>query len=621
MGDAGGGSVTTTLPATAFSGGLYTLPVAPSVYQANPQWFVTPTAAGGPLRIPVPAGTPVLAVTTGMVVSVTPEAGGVRLVLAGSDGATYLYGGVVAPRVRPGQQVKPGSRLSEAGAAGLTLEITVPDVASPVCVQPALAAWAAGSTVDMHALPTAGCGSAVAAAKGERVAVVADPPTAGVANQISQLLAAEGLKPQMVALATPLADVPPAQWAAAIDPAVIKAKAPLAVVVAGLSQPTPATVNLTAGVSAVAAGLPAGVRVSWAQPVATPPTGTMAVPTDPALAAVIAAHPALRVQSVQPLTVSPGGPLATGARADQANAGEVVDYVDSAWGLLGADRQDWAAAFATRIGATNPAAVEFVQAWTVEEGASAWANNPLNSSLKVKGSSPLAGNPDGVQTYPSVLTGLNADVQTLLTNPAYAPVVAALRAGQVPQAAAALQASPWCQGSGGGQCPGYGSTIAGMVRFWQQAAPEALAVSDQPVGSVLTSVSTSAGAPADFGPVWQFLQAQLGKPYLWGGAGPNAWDCSGLVMAAYAQAGLHFVHFAASQYAATASHPVPLSSLEPGDLLFWTTIPGDAAAIEHVAVYVGNGMVLDAPHTGTDVQIQPLWTNGLYGATRPLAEG
>ena len=139
-------------------------------------------------------------------------------------------------------------------------------------------------------------------------------------------------------------------------------------------------------------------------------------------------------------------------------------------------------------------------AWTVEEGASVSANNPLNSSIQTPGSSPLAGNADGVQIYPSVLSGLDADTQTLLGSPVYATVVAALRAGNVAHAAAALEASPWCVAPGGGQCPGYGAAIQGLVTAWRHSPAAAMGVGAQPVGSVLTPVSTPAGAPADFSP-------------------------------------------------------------------------------------------------------------------------
>ena len=585
----------------------------------------------------MPAATPVFAVTTGTVTSVTPEPSGLQVVLTGSDGATYIYGGgqpvivhwgeqhpdggAQAVRVHPGEQVMAGQELLEAGWAGFSLKTTVPDVASPVCEQPALGSWAAGTTVDVHALPTVGCGSpatGMATATGQPVVIVADPPSAGMANQMRRQLTAEHLRSQVVTLPSPLAQVPTSQWPAVIDQAVTNANATVAVV-AGVYQPAPSPASLAAGIDGVLARLPAGTQVSWARPAPTQPNASTPAPMDPALSAAIAGHTNLRVQTVQPLTVSSGGAPARGTQADQANAGAVVDYLDVAQRWLGASRADWATAFSQRIGASNPAAVQFVMAWTVKEGATVWANNPLNSSAHTSGSSPLAGNPDGVQIYPSVLSGLDADSQTLLGSPMYAAVVAALRSGNVAHAAAALEASPWCVAPGGGQCPGYGAAIQALVTAWQHSPATSLGVGAQPVGSVLTPVSTPAGAPADFGPVWQFLEAQLGKPYLWGGAGPNSWDCSGLVMAAYAQAGVQFVHYAASQYSATANHPVALGDLQPGDLVFWAYDPGDPGSIHHVAVYVGDGMVLDALQTGTPVQIQPLWTDGLFGATNPLA--
>ncbi len=657
----------------AVSGGLYTLPVDPKWYTAHPEWFLTPSPLGGPMQIPVPAATRVLAVTTGRVVSVTPRPSGTRVVLTGLDGATYTYRGGHAVRVKPGQQLKPAQPVFQAGRTGFSLEINVPDVATPVCVQPAFGSWAAGTTVDVHALPVAGCGSPAAVTPGERVLIVADPPSAGMANQVSKLLTDEGLRAKVAALPTPLAELPATEWSAVIDSAVAKANPTVAVVVAGVDKPAPSAAVLGAGINTVMAGLPGGVQLTWVRPGPTQPTqptqatqATMAAtatggtldpsparapspalapsparapapaPADAALAAVLAGHMSLRVENVQTLAVSTGGTAspagrpADGAQADQANAGAVVDYLDTSQTWLGTTRTDWALSFAQRIGATSPAAAEFVMAWTLEEGANAWANNPLNSSLQTTGSTLLAGNPDGVRIYPSVLSGLDADARTLLGNPAYASVVAALRSGNVAQAAAALENSPWCVSPTGGPCPGYGSTIENLVALWNLVAlgeqvsapvsPAVLATGAEPVGGALTPVSTPAGAPANFGPVWQFLVAQLGKPYQWGGAGPDTWDCSGLVMAAYARAGIPFVHFAASQYSATANHLVPLAALEPGDLLFWAYSPRDPSSIHHVGVYVGDGMVLDAPYTGTVVQIQPLWTDGLYGVTRPLAE-
>jgi cell wall-associated NlpC family hydrolase len=111
-------------------------------------------------------------------------------------------------------------------------------------------------------------------------------------------------------------------------------------------------------------------------------------------------------------------------------------------------------------------------------------------------------------------------------------------------------------------------------------------------------------------------RTQLGKPYVYGGSGPDTWDCSGLTQWAFRQAGVSLPRTAAEQYAAVAQK-VPLGELEPGDLLFWATDPNDEASIHHVAIYLGDGQMLAAPHTGTDVQIEPVYLDGYFGADRP----
>ena len=127
-----------------------------------------------------------------------------------------------------------------------------------------------------------------------------------------------------------------------------------------------------------------------------------------------------------------------------------------------------------------------------------------------------------------------------------------------------------------------------------------------------TAVLTATG---DLGPLWAFLATQLGKPYQWGGTGPDNWDCSGLTMVAWAQVGLNLPRTAAAQYQTTKTVSVPVTDMQPGDLVFWGS--GSAESIDHVAIYIGDNQVLDAPHTGTVVQIQPLWTQGLFAVTRP----
>jgi cell wall-associated NlpC family hydrolase len=107
-----------------------------------------------------------------------------------------------------------------------------------------------------------------------------------------------------------------------------------------------------------------------------------------------------------------------------------------------------------------------------------------------------------------------------------------------------------------------------------------------------------------------YAQAQLGKPYQWGGAGPDSFDCSGLVMMAWEQAGVYFPHLAQDQYDLTVR--IPLSDLLPGDLVFFGT-PSD---VHHVGLYIGSGEMIDAPETGQDVSIQSIYWSDLLAAGR-----
>jgi cell wall-associated NlpC family hydrolase len=112
-----------------------------------------------------------------------------------------------------------------------------------------------------------------------------------------------------------------------------------------------------------------------------------------------------------------------------------------------------------------------------------------------------------------------------------------------------------------------------------------------------------------------FAMAQLGKPYQWGAAGPDAYDCSGLVYAAYAAAGIRIAR-TTYQWQQDGS-VVPLSQLQPGDLLFSAGSDGTATSPGHVVMYLGSGQVIQAPQAGQDVQIDPLDLAGVVAATRP----
>ena len=102
--------------------------------------------------------------------------------------------------------------------------------------------------------------------------------------------------------------------------------------------------------------------------------------------------------------------------------------------------------------------------------------------------------------------------------------------------------------------------------------------------------------------------SRRGMPYVWGAAGPTSFDCSGLVQWSFAQAGLRMPRVAADQ--ARTGPAVPVSQLQPGDLLFYHTDPTDPGYISHVAIYLGNGEMLQAPQTGEDVEVVPAITGG-----------
>jgi cell wall-associated NlpC family hydrolase len=98
-------------------------------------------------------------------------------------------------------------------------------------------------------------------------------------------------------------------------------------------------------------------------------------------------------------------------------------------------------------------------------------------------------------------------------------------------------------------------------------------------------------------------ESRKGLPYVWGASGPSSFDCSGLVQWSFAQAGITMPRVAADQ--ARAGLAVPASQLQPGDLLFYHTDPTDPGYISHVAIYLGNGWMIQAPQPGMDVEIVP----------------
>ena len=129
--------------------------------------------------------------------------------------------------------------------------------------------------------------------------------------------------------------------------------------------------------------------------------------------------------------------------------------------------------------------------------------------------------------------------------------------------------------------------------------------------------SWGSGATATQGDIAaNWALTQLGKPYQWGGTGPDSYDCSGLTMDAWAQAGVQLLHYTGYQW--EEGPQVPLNELQRGDLLFYATNTSDPNTIHHVGIYIGDGMMVDAPYTGAFVRIDSMYQpGGLIGAVRP----
>lgn len=110
-----------------------------------------------------------------------------------------------------------------------------------------------------------------------------------------------------------------------------------------------------------------------------------------------------------------------------------------------------------------------------------------------------------------------------------------------------------------------------------------------------------------------YARAQLGKPYQWGGAGPDTFDCSGLTMRAWQQGGKQLPHWSVAQ--AREVSRVSYADLRPGDLIFWSD-DGQASGTYHVALYVGGGQMIHAPRPGKNVEVQSVFywrTPSFYG--------
>jgi cell wall-associated NlpC family hydrolase len=107
----------------------------------------------------------------------------------------------------------------------------------------------------------------------------------------------------------------------------------------------------------------------------------------------------------------------------------------------------------------------------------------------------------------------------------------------------------------------------------------------------------------------RYAMAQIGKPYVYGAAGPSAFDCSGLTMAAWGSAGVGLPHSSSAQYG-SGTH-ISASQLQPGDLVFYYS------PISHVGMYIGHGMIVNAENPSAGIRVAPLYMMPYVGAVRP----
>lgn len=142
-------------------------------------------------------------------------------------------------------------------------------------------------------------------------------------------------------------------------------------------------------------------------------------------------------------------------------------------------------------------------------------------------------------------------------------------------------------------------------------APELYSVSEPDYGKVEIAIA--------------FASEQLGERYVLGGAGPNVWDCSGITMKSYAAAGVYIGwHSATAQFNVMASQQklVPFQNAKRGDLIWWSTEKAFSGDKYHVAIYLGDGMMLEAPNPARTVRIVPVRYGELWPyAGRPTATG
>lgn len=152
-----------------------------------------------------------------------------------------------------------------------------------------------------------------------------------------------------------------------------------------------------------------------------------------------------------------------------------------------------------------------------------------------------------------------------------------------------------------------GAVVESLVTTSAQGTPAAAGVAGSSLAGTATSAAANGRTALSMAELVAMLKAaasRVGYPYVWGGSGPTTFDCSGLVQWSFAQAGVVMPRVAADQ--ARTGPAIPFSRAQAGDLLFYRTDPTAPDYISHVAIYLGRGLMIQAPEPGENVQIVPV---------------
>ncbi len=153
---------------------------------------------------------------------------------------------------------------------------------------------------------------------------------------------------------------------------------------------------------------------------------------------------------------------------------------------------------------------------------------------------------------------------------------------------------------------------AARLRAVQQATAQAASAISGPIQSTVAPVVSGSGG-ARVAVEWAYRE--LGKPYVWAAAGPNSFDCSGLTQYVWGKAGVYLGHYTGDQWNEGAH--ISRDQVQPGDLVFFAYNTSQPSTIHHVGIYVGGGMMIDAPYTGANVRKEPAFRSDYIGAVRP----